>query len=127
MTRLRVVAALAAVVIAAGFGLAVRQTKDYDAAAAATNAHQYARAARLLDRAGRLNPDATVDLARARVAISEGDQGSTRRILLDVVRREPENAAAWGAIAYDFIQSDPALSKRGLQAFYRLNPKKPQP
>lgn len=125
---IRAAAVAAALVVAAFFALGIYQATSYDRAKARLDTDRNdARAATLLDRADTLNPDADVDIARARLAFARGDAAGARRILLGVVGREPENARAWGTIELVFAPSDPALARRAARAFDRLVPTVPGP
>ena len=114
----------AAVVICAWFALGIRQSHDLDAATNIVSAHapvtpaQARRAAALLDQAGQLNPDRSVDLARSELALRRGRGAQARAIALGVVRAEPENIEAW--LAYGTASAhDPrafALALRHLEA-----------
>jgi predicted Zn-dependent protease len=96
--RVAVIAvALAAV---AWFGLGIHQSADLSAATSiASRPHPSAAQARhanaLLDSAGTLNPDRTVDITRAQLALARGDDAQARSILERVVRAEPQNLTAW--------------------------------
>jgi hypothetical protein len=89
-----------AVVACAWFVLSVRQSHEVDQAAnvvAASNpaAPQLRTAASQLHSASSLNPDRTVDILRARVAIDQRRLPLARRILAAVTRAEPQNLEAW--------------------------------
>lgn len=75
-----------------------------------------------LDRASLLDPDKTVDILRAGLALREGRVEAARRTMLEVVRDEPENLGAWAAIAIGFDRTDPALADRARAAIRRLSP-----
>jgi len=107
-TAARAGAVVAALVVAAWFGLGVRQAAGTDAARADVSRLErptaaQARATRdALDRAGTLNPDLGVEVLRARFALQEGRRADARRILEDVVRREPDGLDGWAALAVVF-------------------------
>lgn len=123
---MRVVAVVAALVVAAWFGLGVRQAAGTDAARADVGRLEpptasQARSTRdALDRAGTLNPDLGVDVLRARFALQEGRREDARRILDGVVRREPDGLDGWAALAFVF---DDAHAKAELR---RLSPPPPK-
>jgi predicted Zn-dependent protease len=75
-----------------------------------------------LDRASLLNPDQTVNILRAGLALRQGRVEQARQTMLEVVRDEPENLEAWGAIAVAFEQTDPSLASRARAAIRRLAP-----
>jgi hypothetical protein len=99
------VARLATLVLAllacAWLVLGIRQTDDVQQASAivsssaALSAAQARHAASLLDDARTLNPDAEVDVLRARVALGRGDLARARQILGGVVSAEPMNLDGW--------------------------------
>ncbi len=124
----RAAGVVVALLVAAFFGVGVWQAANTKAATERLDAgHADARTATLLDHAGTLNPDADLDIARARLAVAQDDLPRARRILLDIVDREPENARAWGTIELVFADSDPALAKRAAARFDRLVPTVPEP
>jgi predicted Zn-dependent protease len=61
-----------------------------------TQAHQ---ARSLLGSAATLNPDLTVDILRAEVAIDRHRAAVAVRVLQSVTRREPQNLNAWAQLA----------------------------
>lgn len=74
------------------------------------------RAARLL------NPDVRPDLARALLYQGDGRLAQATRLLEDVVRREPENPAAWSGLLVLARERDPERARRALAALRRLDP-----
>jgi hypothetical protein len=127
----RVAAAVACLAVCGWFGLAVRQqagletARELRARSGPYTAAEARAAAAALDRAGTLNPDTDVDLARANDAFERDRRADAKRLLLGVVRREPENAGAWGAIALLLEQDDPALARRAVAMVRRLSPPVP--
>ena len=89
----------------AWFVVGIRQAHDTNAAAAIVTgasrlpAGQRRHAADLLSAAKVLNPDTQVDVLRAELALGQGDRAAARRILEQVVAKEPENAVAWEWLA----------------------------
>lgn len=55
----------------------------------------------LLDTAGTLNPDQSVNLLRGQLAYRQGHIGRARGILLSVTQAEPQNLQAWLQLAHD--------------------------
>jgi predicted Zn-dependent protease len=99
MPRLLVV--LLSLAACAWFALGIRQAHDVNAATAIIAGHtplspgQARRARALLRQAGRLNPDANVELLRAQLALRQGDARRARAIAASVTRSEPQNIQAW--------------------------------
>lgn len=54
----------------------------------------------LLDTAGTLNPDQTVNLLRGQLAYAQGHVSQARRIFVSVTQAEPQNLQAWLQLAY---------------------------
>jgi hypothetical protein len=114
----------AAVAACLWFALGIRQSHDLNVATAIisspspVSAVAGRQAGALLRRAGRLNPDASVDLARSALALREGDAARARALALSVTRSEPQNLEAW--LAYGSASAhDPqafALALRHLNA-----------
>ncbi len=94
-----------ALVMAAWFALGIRQAQNTNRASALVSpgarltASQARKASDLLDAAGFLNPDRQVEVLRAELRADQGDLSGARRILKGVVRTEPQNLAAWLALA----------------------------
>lgn len=63
------------------------------------SAAQTHSAASLLSTARALNPDTTVDILRAQLDLDQNRRGQATRILEHVVHSEPQNVAAWAALA----------------------------
>lgn len=105
---IRIVLALAALVVGAWFALGVREAHEINRATSIVGglngqhkltAAQAAQARSLLSSASVLNPDRQVDVVRARVALLRNDRPLAVRILRGVVRAEPDNLEAWYGIA----------------------------
>lgn len=125
---MRAAAFATALLVAAFFGLAVRQSTAVEAATQRIDGlRNDTRTAALIDRAGQLNPDSEVDILRARLAVAHGQLARARRILLAVVRREPDNVTAWRFIQFAISPIDPALGRRARREFDRLVPRVPDP
>jgi predicted Zn-dependent protease len=96
----RVAVVTVSLVVLAWFALGIHQSDDLSAASAiASRPHPSAAAAHhadaLLDSAATLNPDRTVDITRAQLALARGDSARARAILLALTRAEPQNLDAW--------------------------------
>lgn len=86
--------------------------RDGDLAAAASD----------LRRARLLNPDAAPDVTRAVIYRARGDDRAAVALLDDVVRREPDNLAAWSVMRLSATGTDPNAFRRSLIALQRLDP-----
>jgi predicted Zn-dependent protease len=131
--RLRPPLLAIALVVAAWFGLGIRQAGDTRDAAAivsrleALSPAQSAHAADLLDAAGTLNPDRHVEVLRAELALHHRDVPRARRLLEGVVADEPENIEAWALLAEALRRSDAAAARRAQAQVRRLAPPVPAP
>lgn len=91
----------AALVVGAWFALGIRQSHDLNVATGIVSASapltsaQAQRASNLLHRAGQLNPDRAVDLARSQLALRQGDRAGARALARSVTDSEPQNIDAW--------------------------------
>lgn len=74
------------------------------------SAAQRARAAVLLERAGRLGLDTRTDIERATLRARAGDLRGAGDQYRAVVRREPQNIEAWALLAVAASRYDPALA-----------------
>jgi predicted Zn-dependent protease len=124
----RVLIACLGVLACAWFVLGIHQAHDTDRVTAIVGgltgqqrltAQQAAHANALLDSATTLNPDRTIDLLRARVALLRGDRPTAKRILLGVVTAEPDNIDAWYGLATS--ASDGATVQHALARIAQLN------
>jgi predicted Zn-dependent protease len=97
----RVAILAVAVLLAAWFGLGVRQARDVAQATAIVSgstpltAAQARHASDLLHAAAFLNPDRQVDVLRARVDLGRGNEPGARAILKRVVSQERSYLEAW--------------------------------
>ena len=130
MRAVRIVALAASLIAVAWFALGARQAHEL---AAATNlltdgkpisAPDASRASSLLNAAGPLNPDQTVELLRAKLDEARDRPGRAQAILLTVVRKEPENLEAWFALA-QVAGNAPSLELRAQRQIGYLLPKVP--
>lgn len=125
---IRALAVAGALIGCAFFALVIRQNTSTDAAFQRLDrAAAPARTQTLIDHADKLNPDSGADLLKARLALQQRRFDDARRILLDVVEKEPANLDAWAVIAVAFRDSDPALFDRAIAANRRYNPPVPEP
>jgi hypothetical protein len=98
-----------AAIVAAWFGLGWVQARDLGRAetllaAGKVSASQARTVSSLLDTAGTLNPDRTVDITRAQLADTVNNPGLGVRIMEPVTQAEPLNLQAWrelGVVATD--------------------------
>jgi predicted Zn-dependent protease len=100
---MRVVLVAVALAVCAWFALGIRQANQVNDAAAIVgrpaSAAQARHAAKLLDDARTLNPDARVDVLRGQLALQQGNRDRAHRILSHVVAREPQNLEASVSLA----------------------------
>jgi hypothetical protein len=68
---------------------------------------EIARSIELLEGARRARPDGDVVPRLAGLELTAGRPGRAAALLLPLVRREPENVAAWTALALALAESDP--------------------
>jgi hypothetical protein len=69
-----------------------------------------------------LSPDTTPDLHRAVLYRIHNRERQAVALLEDVVRREPDNVAAWNVLYALVREGDPAAARRALAARRRLDP-----
>jgi len=91
-------------------GIAAAEQRDVPRAEASF------RAARLLD------PDPLPDVRLAFVYQGSGRPEKARRVLEDVLAREPDNLSVWSLLFAFTRDSDPATARRALAARRRLDP-----
>jgi hypothetical protein len=120
-----------ALVLCAWFALGIRQASDTSQATTIVSGlfgqhglgrAQAGHANSLLHSASVLNPDAQVEVLRARVALLRGDRARAKRILLAVVHSEPMNIDAWYGLATSAKDQPTVL--RSLDRIAQLAPKK---
>jgi predicted Zn-dependent protease len=122
----RVATVLVAVVVLAWLGVMERDRRlqargvalagNLRTAADVTHAESDLRAARLL------NPDTMPDINRALVYRFDERFDDAISLVQDVLRREPENRAAWGGLYALSRNRDPATADRARAALTRLDP-----
>jgi hypothetical protein len=122
----RVVVAILAVAIVAWLGVMERdarlQARGVAAAQPPRAPGDLARAEEDLHNAGALNLDTAPDVSRAFVLQAAGRQAEAIATLKDVVRREPENVAAWSVLLTITRDAEPVNGRRALAAVRRLDP-----
>lgn len=98
---MRLPVAVAALIVGGWFAFTVVETHELARATAIVSRPtpltpaQRNHAASLLHDAGRLNPDRSVDIVRAQLALRAGRDAAARRIIRGVVSAEPHNLEAW--------------------------------
>jgi hypothetical protein len=75
-----------------------------------------------LEDAQLLDPNAYWRLARANYHLLDDDPASAARTAESLVRDEPENIFAWGALAQATRRSNPRRSAQAAEEIRRLNP-----
>jgi predicted Zn-dependent protease len=81
-----------------------------------------ARAQRLFVDARELNPDTRPRVAEAALLLATNRRREAIRVLRPVVRREPDNARAWGILADATAHVDARESARAYAQLRRLEP-----
>lgn len=108
MRTVRLLLVLVSLAVCAWFALGIRQAHDVDRVTTIVSGlqgqkrltvAQAGQADSLLDSAAVLNPDRTVQVLRARVALLRGNRPLAKQILLRLVAAEPENIDAWYGLA----------------------------
>lgn len=121
----RVAVAVLAVVVIAWLGVMVRDRHVQQSGVAATKAKDpghVARAESDFRSARLLNVDSTPDLARALLYQGIRQPARSAALAEAILRREPENLAAWGQLLVVSRGRDPATVQRALAAILRLDP-----
>ena len=128
MRIVRALLVLTSLAACAWFAVGIRQAHDVDRVTTVVSGlqgqkrltvAQADRADSLLDSAAVLNPDRTVQVLRARVALLSGHRSLAKQILLLVVAAEPDNIDAWYGLATS--ASDSATVNRALAQIARLD------
>jgi predicted Zn-dependent protease len=86
-----------------------------------------ARADADLRAARRLNPDTGPELTRAFLYVGAGRPADAAAILEGILRREPDNLTAWGALFNVARGRDATAAERALAARRRLDPLRAPP
>jgi predicted Zn-dependent protease len=121
MTVARVAVAVVAVAVLAWLVTMERDLRLRADGLQAAQSQQFDRAERDLRASRLLDPDTAPDLSLAFVAQTRGRSRAAIAQIENVLRREPDNLAAW-ALLYRFGQNDPARAARALAARRRLDP-----
>jgi predicted Zn-dependent protease len=128
-TVLRASLVLLAIATCAWFVLGARQARDIARATALVNSSTQlssaddARARSLLNSAGTLNTDLTVDTLRGQLALDENNNRRAEQILDSVTRREPMNLDAWVLLAQATQTGDRQAFARAIRAVGTLDPR----
>ena len=118
-----------AVCACAWFGLGVVQSHATDAASSIVSGSgkltpgQAARARSELGTASTLNPDHTIDLLRAQLAVREGRSQAAIAILRQTVADEPMNLSAWLALAQTALGHNRQVLNLTIPRLATLDPK----
>ena len=129
----RIAVAVLALVAAAAFAVALSAARAEDRLAdlqfrpPKLAAADLRRANDLEHDAGRLTPGERRVLVLSNVRLRGGDPKGALALARGAVRREPENAEAWLAVARAARDADPALAKAALQRLRELVPPVPAP
>ena len=127
----RVAVAVVASIVLAWLGLMERNTRlearGTERSAALAVRGNLARADADLRGAQRLRPDTEPELKRAFLYVGAGRPADAAAILEGILRREPDNLAAWGALFNVSRDRDPAAADRALDARRRLDPLRAPP
>lgn len=126
----RACVALVAVVALAWLGVMLRDARLLDRGVKTSGrlveAGDAARAEDAFRGARLLNPDTAPDLARVVLYQGRGRYEPAIALVSDVLRREPDNLAAW-ALLFGLSPDDPAARRRALAARRRLDPLNARP
>jgi predicted Zn-dependent protease len=127
----RAVVAVIAVLVLAWLGLMERDVR-FEARGTHLSAQlavrgNVARADAELRAAQRLNPDTAPELKRAFLYVGARRPADAASILEGILRREPDNLAAWGALFNVARDRDPVAADRALAARRRLDPLRAPP
>lgn len=126
-TAARVLIALVAVVLIGWFSVLARNHALGTSASTrivtepGMGAAQWERAMDDLERAELLDPSPEWSLVRAQYLLLR-DDGAALRVADDVLRREPDNLAAWWVVLRATRDSDPARWREAVAQIRRLNP-----
>jgi predicted Zn-dependent protease len=124
----RAAVAAVAVLVLGWLGLMERDVRlEAQGTALAAAPGNLAPADAKLRAAQRLNPDTAPELKRAFLYVGAGRPATAAAILEGILRREPDNLAAWGALFNVARDRDRAAMDRALAARRRLDPLRAPP
>jgi predicted Zn-dependent protease len=119
----RVSVVCVAVLVLGWLGLMERDVRaDKRGVALSAQPGNLTRADAELRAAQRFNPDTEPELTRAYLYVGAGQPARAAAIVEGILRREPDNLAAWGALFNVARDRDPAAADRALAARRRLDP-----
>lgn len=128
---MRISALVVAVAACAWFALGIVQSIDTTRATAIVSSstpmtpQRAAHARSLLDSAGTLNPDKTVDILRGELASELNQPVRAVAMLESVTASEPQNADAWVTLARVALHHDTPALERAVAHLGELDPKSP--
>jgi tetratricopeptide (TPR) repeat protein len=122
VTAARVLVAVVAVAVLAWLAVMERSARLQATGIAATARQDWDRAEDDFRAAAWLSLDIAPDFRRSFVYQASSRPDEAIAVLRDVVRREPDNRAAWGVIEEFTRERDPALSARAREQLRRLDP-----
>ena len=99
-----------------------RNVRLQDRGVAAAERHNLPRAEEAFRASRRLNPDPLPDVRLAFLYQGSGRKEQARRILEDILAREPDNLSVWTLLLAFTRDSDPDVARRALAARSRLDP-----
>jgi predicted Zn-dependent protease len=129
VTVVRISALVVAVAACAWFALGIVQSIDTTRATAIVSsstpmtAQRAAHARSLLDSAGKLNPDRTVDILRGELASELNQPARAVALLESVTASEPQNADAWVTLARVALHHDTPALERAVARLAELDPR----
>ena len=127
----RVAIAVGAVLVLAWLGLMEldvrREARGTELASKLAVPGNLARADAALRGAQRRSPDTEPELRRAFLYVGAGRPTQAAAILEGILRQEPDNLAAWGALFNVARDRDAAAADRALDARRRLDPLRAPP
>jgi hypothetical protein len=118
----RVAVATVAVLAIAWLGVMERDERMVQRGVQASKQGESARAERSFRDARLLNPDSAPDVLRSFLYVGTDRRAEAKRLVEDVLRREPDNLTAWFVLFRISQGTDPALERRALAARRRLDP-----
>lgn len=126
---MRISVLVVAVAACAWFGLGLVQSIDTTRATAIVSSsapitpQRAAQARSLLDSAGTLNPDKSVEILRGELASELNQPGRAVAVLDSVTASEPQNADAWVTLARVALHHDTPALERAVGHLAQLDPR----